>query len=368
MMTFRKSLICLLIAISVCSVLSQSDPVCVTTTFKAGYCVAIERCRNILAIVQSPTPPKQSVQNYIKGINCTLPGEARGVCCQPKETVPEISQSEPHVSHKLPEDCGTTSYSKLAWANETEPFQYPWMVALRFIKNGIESDQCGGSLINNRYVLTAAHCVQTPDGSKLIRVRLGEQDKSKPIDCIVYSNNETMCADPPVDVEIASTVVYPQYNSSTLLHDIALIRMAQEVTFTHSIKPICLPVRKDVRNLLLQTYTVAGWGMTENRKKSDVLLHAQLDRVECPRTLFINMLSVKLSKDYQMCAIGRNLIDSCRGDSGGPLGFEVRNVGARFVQYGIVSYGVASCGKVSFPGMYTRVSSYMYWIIDNIRP
>ncbi|XP_050093189.1 serine protease grass-like [Anopheles aquasalis] len=358
MMAFRKSLICLLLAISVCSVLSQNDPTCKTPTNKAGYCVAIERCRNIYATIMSPSPPEIKHLNYIKRANCSRDGVARRVCCVPTEIV------------QLPEDCGTTSYSKLAWANETEPFQYPWMVVLQYWQYGMIVDLCGGSLINNRYVLTAAHCVQTEFHTKLFRVRLGEQDKSKPIDCIVYSNGEKSCADPPVHVVIESMVVHRAYRKYSVLHDIALIRMVHDVAFTDSIKPICLPLPQDVRNLDLPRYIVAGWGMTENQTSSNVLLQALMDVVtvpECNRRLAEHGFSGYLSEEYHMCAGGKNLTDSCRGDSGGPLAFYVPNVGARFVQYGIVSAGVPSCGKVSAPGIYVRVSSYMDWIIRNMR-
>ncbi|XP_050095404.1 serine protease easter-like isoform X2 [Anopheles aquasalis] len=365
-MASSKIFICLLIAIHVCSVLSQSDPSCLTPTNKAGNCVAIERCRNILAIVRSKKPPKQSVQNYIKGANCTLPGVARSVCCQPKEVV--------RRRNLLPENCGNIVHQKMAEGNQTEPFQYPWMVVLQYSKNGAQRDSCGGSLINNRYVLTAAHCMQARDGWMLSKVRLGEQDKSKEIDCIVYSNGEKSCADPPVDVAIESTVVHSQYNPSKLLHDIALIRMVHYVEFSYSIQPICLPVRQDVRNLSLQKYIVTGWGMTEKLVPSDVLLQAIMDSVaipECQRTITKRAnraRPINLSEKYQMCAEGKDHVAACEGDSGSPLGFNVRNVEARFVQFGIVSVGANNCGERSIPEVYTRVSSYMDWIIENMHP
>lgn len=65
-----------------------------------------------------------------------------------------------------------------------------------------------------------------------ISVRLGEQDKSKPIDCIVYSDGARSCANPPIVLGIESTVVYPEYNRPFARHDIALIRMPQEITYS----------------------------------------------------------------------------------------------------------------------------------------
>uniref|UniRef100_A0A182FC40 CLIP domain-containing serine protease n=1 Tax=Anopheles albimanus TaxID=7167 RepID=A0A182FC40_ANOAL len=340
-----------------------SDPACTTPTKKAGFCVAIERCRNINAIFRSPTPPERKVQNYIKRANCTLPGMVRGICCLPTE----ITNRSP----LLPEKCGDSSFPKLSRGNKTDPFDYPWMVVLQYSKNGVQRDGCAGTLISNRYVLTAAHCVQVPGGWMLSRVRLGDQDRSKPIDCIVYSSGEKSCTDPPVDVAVEKAVVYPRYDPSIILHDIALIRMAHDVAFTFSIKPICLPVRLDIRNVALPRYIVTGWGMTERHVPSEALLQAIIEPVpllECIQKLSKQGFPVNLSEEYTMCAGGKDNVDACKGDSGGPLGFYVREVGARFVQYGIVSAGVNSCGRTSAPGIYTRVSSYMDWIIANMRP
>ncbi|XP_035790730.1 serine protease grass-like [Anopheles albimanus] len=368
-MAIRKIVICLLIVVQVCSVLSQNDPACTTPVRRAGFCVPIERCRNINAIVKSSTPPSRGIQNYINRSGCTLAGVTRSVCCVPTEIVPDTSVSKWHL---LPtQTCGKSVYQKVAWGNTTDPFEYPWMVVLRYERQGQFEDQCGGSLINNRYVLTAAHCVETGNGWNLISVRLGEHDKSKPIDCIVYSDGAKSCANPPIVLGIESTVVYPEYNIPFARHDIALIRMPQEITYSDSIQPICLPTREDVRKLPLPRFIVAGWGKTENQTDSDVLMQATLDSVpvsECRGLLERINAKIDLSEEHQMCAGGKNRIDSCKGDSGGPLGFSVGLIGARFVEFGIVSTGIPSCGERSVPGIYTRVAPYMDWIIDNIQP
>lgn len=71
----------------------------------------------------------------------------------------------------------------------------------------------------------------------------------------------------------------------------------------------------------------------------------------------------------QICAGGVNAKDSCSGDSGGPLIFKGEvMLRPRFVQYGIVSFGPRSCGVKGFPGVYTRVASYVDWILNNMRP
>lgn len=71
----------------------------------------------------------------------------------------------------------------------------------------------------------------------------------------------------------------------------------------------------------------------------------------------------------QLCAGGKENKDSCPGDSGGPLqsaSFLFDDI--RYVQFGVVSFGPKFCGLDGFPGVYTKVSYYMKWILDTIEP
>ena len=73
----------------------------------------------------------------------------------------------------------------------------------------------------------------------------------------------------------------------------------------------------------------------------------------------------------QLCAIGAPGVDSCRGDSGGPLiTYGLYNTSdLRMIEFGIVSAGVVGCGHInSTPGIYTQVASYMEWILDGLNP
>ncbi|ETN61368.1 CLIP-domain serine protease subfamily B [Anopheles darlingi] len=362
--------IVLLIVVHACSVFSQNDPACITTTGQEGFCVPIERCWNVYSAVKSRRPLTTGLKNYLNGIACTRPDVMRTVCCVPSEIDPPAPKIEPT---SLPTTvCGISGYNRLDGTNLSHLFEHRWMALLRYMRNDELVDGCGGSLINNRYVLTAAHCVRTPSDLKLSKVRLGEHDKSKTLDCNVYFNDDRECADPPIDVDIESTIVHSEYNSPIQFrHDIALIRLAQDVQYSHSIIPICLPIREDVRNKIVSRYILTGWGTTEQQTLSDILMQVSLNHVpvtECQQKMKENGLSIDLSEEYQFCAEGRELVDSCKGESGGPLASAMNLEGLRFVQYGIVSTAGVSCGNLSVPGIYTRVSSYMNWIVENMQP
>uniref|UniRef100_A0A182FDJ9 CLIP domain-containing serine protease n=2 Tax=Anopheles albimanus TaxID=7167 RepID=A0A182FDJ9_ANOAL len=347
-----------------------SDPACTTNNRQHGLCVPIERCRNIYNIVKSPTPPLKEISDYINRAACTLPDIVRSVCCQHQQIDPPARKIERSL---LPTTfCGISGYDRLDGSIFAHLFEYRWMAVLRYTRNGELVDGCGGSLISNRYVLTAANCVQTEDNLKLSKVRLGEHDKSKELDCNIYTNDDVQCADPPIEVDVESTVVHNEYNSSIPhRHDIALIRLAQEVDFSDSIIPICLPFNEDIRSAIIPTYILTGWGTTAQQTLSDILKHKFLKHVpipECQQRMKENGLSVDLADEYQICAKGKELVDSCQGDLGGPLGSYKPLGNARFVQYGIVSTVGGSCGNLSVPGVYTRVSSYMNWIVENMQP
>lgn len=71
----------------------------------------------------------------------------------------------------------------------------------------------------------------------------------------------------------------------------------------------------------------------------------------------------------QLCAGGETGVDSCKGDSGGPLIYPATIHGTKMVQFGIVSLGIDSClSTTNYPGIYTRVTYFVPWILDQLRP
>lgn len=112
---------------------------------------------------------------------------------------------------------------------------------------------------------------------------------------------------------------------------------------------------------------VTGWGLTEQRISSTVLMKVALPiypQNECAKT-YKNQAEIWYK---QICVGGDSGKDSCSGDSGGPLVAPAiyQNSQPRYVQYGVVSFGIKLCGTQGFPGVYTRLDYYLDWLLDRI--
>ncbi|XP_024938931.1 serine protease grass [Cephus cinctus] len=120
---------------------------------------------------------------------------------------------------------------------------------------------------------------------------------------------------------------------------------------------------------LLCKVTVTGWGATEidgTRKSSTELLQINIPIVPYDRCAQIFKDKVDITYK-QLCAGGERPTDSSSGDSGGPLQtLGLLNYQLKYIQYGVVSFGIMSCGTQGIPGVYTRVSYYMDWILNTI--
>lgn len=257
--------------------------------------------------------------------------------------------------------CGVQAGDRISKGQVAKPFEFPWMALLSLASGEFV---CGGTLISTRYVLTAAHCTKF---DRIKSVRLGENDIKTAVDCNIL-DGEKDCAPPPQDIKVEKNIVHPQYSDRSKTNDIALLRLERPAKLGDSVGTICLPSgTKEQRAVNPSFLVVSGWGLTERNSSFDVLRFARVPPVsieDCAPKIQNLINHVRLG-DSHVCAGGVDQVDNCAGDSGGPLQY-ISNQTSKYIQYGIVSFGVKTCGEVSLPGVYTKVEHFISWIMEQV--
>nr|CAH0112627.1 unnamed protein product [Daphnia galeata] len=224
---------------------------------------------------------------------------------------------------------------RIIGGREATPGRWPWQVA---ILNRFKEAFCGGTLIGTRWVLTAAHCLR-----KRLYVRIGEYD-------LVEDDGTEM------DFRVEEVFVHPEYDPETVDNDVALLRLPEAIKLgQQGIRLACLPqpgqslpITQKVHHHRLGSSHVFG---TEVLHEAEVPIVKTSACREVYEDYFIT--------ENMFCAgYRKGRIDSCAGDSGGPL---LCSVGDRWTIFGITSFG-EGCGKRGKFGIYTKVPNYVSWI------
>ncbi|ROT79436.1 prophenoloxidase activating enzyme 2 [Penaeus vannamei] len=251
----------------------------------------------------------------------------------------------------LPASCGNVRIHNGYNALQED---HPWMAALGYSdSNGTRIKwNCGGALINRRYVVTAAHCLDKRHlgDEVLTTIRLGTEYLEPTQGAHAYQIFSPEAA-----------VLHPNFDKYQLVYnDIALVRLNRDVVFNEHVRPVCLPPAGiDLEGLLTEQMPVAiGWGRTMYASRSSILQEIRLPFVPLARCRDTYPL-FKLV-DQQICFGGLHGRGTCNGDSGGPL--LIGNV-----VIGLLSKG-GKCATAGQPDVFTRVDAYVDWIKENLRP
>lgn len=221
---------------------------------------------------------------------------------------------------------------------------WPWQIAVLDRKKRLI---CGGTLIGNEFVLTAAHCVISN-----MRIVAGEYN------LIEKEGHEQ-------ERRVIKAIKHPGYNKNNVDNDIAILKLDSPLELTQRVWPACLPDQSEELQPQ-QMATILGWGAIKYKRlrdgkpeveRGDTLYQAKVpvvDFEECK-----NSYGDDLESHRVVCAgYKEGRIDSCAGDSGGPLLVEKND---RWHVYGVTSFG-DECGKEGKYGIYSKTSAYVDWI------
>ncbi|XP_053527712.1 testisin [Artibeus jamaicensis] len=255
--------------------------------------------------------------------------------------------------------CGQRSIgSRVVGGKDADLGRWPWQGSLRLWG----SHTCGASLLNRRWVLSAAHCFERNTDPFEWTVQFGELSAVPSIwNLQAYYNR----------YGVEEIIFSPRYRGASA-YDIALLRLSSSVTYNKYIQPICILASSvDFENRT--DCWVTGWGDIQEKEELPAPYILQEVQVGIINTTMCNYLFSQSSFRYNiwgdMVCAGepQGGKDSCfalvarsapQGDSGGPLACEKKGL---WYQVGIVSWGVG-CGRPNRPGVYTNVSSHFNWI------
>ncbi|XP_047448822.1 granzyme A-like [Mugil cephalus] len=223
--------------------------------------------------------------------------------------------------------------SEITEGKEVEPHSLPFMVLLQ------STERCGGTLIDPKWVLTAAHC------KNMTVVVLGVHS----IKAMETNSRQVL--------RVKKSYPHSSFDKKTHVNDLMLLQLDNPAKQTGTVK--CLKLGDSIEDPKAgNKCLVAGWGMTERMEISDVLMSVNVtvvDRKKCNSSDYYNHNPV--ITDSMICAgsDGKNSADTCKGDSGGPLLCNGALVG-------VTSFG-KGCGVIKKPGVYTFLTqSHLAWI------
>ncbi|XP_051930266.1 transmembrane protease serine 9 [Hippocampus zosterae] len=216
--------------------------------------------------------------------------------------------------------------------------EWPWIGSLHYQR----LHHCGATLVHSKWLLTAAHCFKSDPSPTHWAVSLGSVLRSG-VGAVV--------------IPIQRVVIHPAFNGTSMDHDVALLELLIPAPKSHTIQSVCLPSPAH-RFLEDAECYISGWGsMREGGSLTNLLQKAPVSTIEqadCRQSYGDNLTPHMMCAGYMEG--GR---DTCLGDSGGPLA--CREDSGQWFVAGVTSWG-HGCGRVGFPGIYTRVTSVRNWI------
>uniref|UniRef100_A0ABK0LTT2 Transmembrane serine protease 11A n=2 Tax=Rattus norvegicus TaxID=10116 RepID=A0ABK0LTT2_RAT len=239
-------------------------------------------------------------------------------------------------------DCGKRAIpliaNRIVSGNPAAKGAWPWQVSLQ--RNNIH--QCGGTLIGNMWVVTAAHCFRTNANPRQWTLSFG-----------------TTINPPLMKREVRRIIMHEKYRPPARDHDIALVQFSPRVTFSDEVRRICLP-EPSASFPPNSTVYITGFGaLYYGGESQNELREARVQIISNDVCKQRHVYGNEIKRGMFCAGFLEGIYDACRGDSGGPL--VVRDDKDTWYLIGIVSWG-DNCGQKNKPGVYTQVTYYRRWI------
>ncbi|XP_061483882.1 enteropeptidase isoform X2 [Rhineura floridana] len=246
--------------------------------------------------------------------------------------------NKPCGKRLITQDHGT----KIIGGSDAQEGAWPWVVSLHFNSRPV----CGASLVNNEWLVSAAHCVY------------GRNLKPAQWKAVLGLHTNLNLSYPQTVIqEINQIIINPHYNKRTKDSDIALMHLQFQVNYTDYIQPICFP-EKNKQFLPGTNCSIAGWGTTTNQGSvASILQEAEVPLITHEKCQHL-MPEYNITENMICAGYDEGGIDSCQGDSGGPL---MCQENGKWLLAGVISFG-RQCALPNRPGVYVEVSKFVDWI------
>ncbi|XP_033327016.2 venom serine protease 34 [Megalopta genalis] len=237
--------------------------------------------------------------------------------------------------------CGWKNPTRIVGGTETGVNEFPMMAAL--VDFNTKMPFCGGTIIDNNYLLTAAHCTLHRNITEY-GVLIGDHDYTTGAE----TNSSKVYG-------IKRVIVHPNYSSSLKINDVAILGLKGTIQYTQKVGPACLPFEHSDDSFGGDHVQAIGWGSKEYGEGPSTTLQKVTLSVET------NLECRKVYQDVtknQICTYG-NGKDACGMDSGGPILWE-NPTSHNMLLIGVINYGI-NCAVTS--GVNLRVGAYVEWIV-----